>query len=74
MSKGIIANVDTLNDIQRTELQVVLVGLKKVVEQACDIAYSQNPITYWELILFQEHLAETNECLHNIWDNTGEQQ
>lgn len=63
------ANVDTLSDIQMTELQVLFVGFRRYINDFTKDVFSGEPITPWEIILMQEKLAEISVCLTDVLDN-----
>ncbi len=60
------ANVEILNDIQITELQLLFVGFKRFINNFTKDAFSGEPMTVWEVILVQEKLAEMIECLAEL--------
>ena len=60
------ANVEILNDIQITELQLLFVGFKRFINNFTKDAFSGEPMTVWEVILVQEKLAEMIECLAKL--------
>lgn len=65
-SKIKYANVEILNDIQITELQLLFVGFKRFINDFTKDAFSGEPMTVWEIILVQEKLAEMIECLAEL--------
>ncbi len=62
------ANIDTLNDVQVTEMQVLFVGFQKYVKNVINLLFNplEEPITIWEVILIQEKLDSLNECLNDV--------
>jgi len=65
------ANVDTLSDIQTTEMQILFVGFQKFVKNVMNILFNplDEPITIWEVILIQERLASLGVCLDDVLGN-----
>ena len=68
MDKTGYANVDTLSDIQTTEMQVLFVGLQKFVGNVIAVLFPpiDTPITIWEVFLIQERLAGLITCLDDV--------
>lgn len=62
------ANIDTLSDVQITEMQVLFVGFQKFVKSVMNILFEpmMTPLTIWEVILIQERLDSLNECLNDV--------
>ena len=67
------ANVDTLSDIQTTEMQILFVGFQKFVKNVINVVFNplNDPITIWEVILIQERLAELSVCLDDVLGNVA---
>lgn len=65
------ANVDTLSDIQTTEMQILFVGFQKFVKNVINVVFNplNDPMTIWEVILIQERLAELGVCLDDVLGN-----
>lgn len=65
------ANVDTLSDIQTTEMQILFVGFQKFVKNVINVVFNplNDPMTIWEVILIQERLAELSVCLDDVLGN-----
>ena len=65
------ANIDTLSDIQTTEMQILFVGFQKFVKNVINILFNplNEPITIWEVFLIQERLAELGICLDDVLGN-----
>lgn len=65
------ANVDTLSDIQTTEMQILFVGFQKFVKNVVNTLFNPlgEPITIWEVVLIQERLAQLGICLDDVLGN-----
>ena len=65
------ANVDTLSDIQTTEMQILFVGFQKFVKNVVNTLFNplDKPITIWEVVLIQERLAQLGICLDDVLGN-----
>ena len=65
------ANVDTLSDIQMTELQVLFVGFRRYINDFTKDVFSGEPLVPWEIMLMQEKLADMSICLDDVLDNVA---
>ena len=65
------ANVDTLSDIQMTELQVLFVGFRRYINDFTKDVFSGEPFVPWEIMLLQEKLADMSICLDDVLGNVA---